>query len=148
MTERSAKLLKLNDFRRRLPHCTASALASILADVRDHGIPEGSMSRGAFREARDLQNSQMTPFGPVLQSVLIFGKDDSEKQLTIAHPIALLWKAASECNSFSTYLHQKLIEHPPSQEMPWSLLLYTDEVTPRNPLATLNSRKFHAIYWS
>ena len=57
MTDRSAKLLKLNDFRRRLPHCTASALASILADVRKNGIPEGSTSRGAFREARDLQNS-------------------------------------------------------------------------------------------
>ena len=74
MTERSAKLLKLNDFRRRLPHCTASALASILADVRKNGIPEGSTSRGAFREARDLQNSQMTPFGPVLQSVPILAR--------------------------------------------------------------------------
>ena len=27
-------------------------------------------------------------------------------------------------------------------------MLYSDEVTPGNPLATLNKRKFHAIYWS
>jgi hypothetical protein len=38
--------------------------------------------------------------------------------------------------------------HPPSPETPWSLILYSDEVTPGNPLATHNKRKFHAIYWS
>ena len=27
-------------------------------------------------------------------------------------------------------------------------MLYSDEVTPGNPLATNNKRKFHAIYWS
>ena len=31
--------------------------ANTMADVRKQGIPEGSTSRGAFREARDLQNS-------------------------------------------------------------------------------------------
>ena len=27
-------------------------------------------------------------------------------------------------------------------------MFYTDEVTPSNPLATLNKRKFQAMYWS
>ena len=28
------------------------------------------------------------------------------------------------------------------------MLLYSDEVTPGNPLATMNNRNFHAVYWS
>ena len=46
------------------------------------------------------------------------------------------------------FFEQKLRECPPSLEKPWNLVLYTDEVTPGNPLATLNKRKFHTIYWS
>jgi len=146
MGDRSAKLRKLNDFRRRLPHCTASALSAILADVRETGIPDGD--RNAMRNARDLQNSEPTPFGPVLQTLTVFDNDDEEQKLTIAHPFALLWKASSECDSFITFFRAKLADHPPSLENPWHLLLYTDEVTPGNPLATLNKRKFHALYWS
>ena len=146
MGDRSAKLRKLNDFRRRLPHCTASALSAILADVRETGIPDGD--RNAMRHARDLQNSEPTPFGPVLQTLTVFDNDDEEQKLTIAHPFALLWKASSDCDSFMTFFRAKLADHPPSLENPWHLLLYTDEVTPGNPLATLNKRKFHALYWS
>ena len=148
MGDRSAKLGKLNDFRRRLPHCTASALSAILADIKANGIPEGSTDRGALRYARDLQNADVTPLGAVLQTVTVFDKDDKEQQLTIAHPMALLWKASSECSSFSIFFLEKLNEHPPSLDNPWSLVVYTDEVTPGNPIATLNKRKFHAIYWS
>ena len=45
MSDRPTKLRKLNDFRRRLPHCTASALAAILADIKEHGLPDGNTSR-------------------------------------------------------------------------------------------------------
>ena len=101
MGDRSAKLRKLNDFRRRLPHCTASALSAILADVRETGIPDGD--RNAMRHARDLQNSEPTPFGPVLQTLTVFDNDDEEQKLTIAHPFALLWKASSDCDSFMVF---------------------------------------------
>ena len=50
MEDRATKLRKLNDFRRRLPHCSASALAAIIADVKEHAIPEGRTDRKAFRE--------------------------------------------------------------------------------------------------
>ena len=43
---------------------------------------------------------------------------------------------------------EKLKDKPPSLENPWHIVLYTDEVTPGNPLATMNNRKFHAVYWS
>ena len=148
MGDRAAKLRKLNDFRRRLPHCSASALSAIISDVRKHGLPEGGIGRNRLREARDLQNSDPTPFGPILQTAVVIDKGDVEQHLTIAHPLALLWVASSDSSSFSAFLQQKLKDHPPSLEKPWNLVIYTDEVTPGNPLATLNKRKFHALYWS
>jgi hypothetical protein len=108
MSDRSAKLRKLNGFRRRLPHCTASALAAILADVRENGIPEGNTSRNALRDARDLQNSELTPSGAVIQTRTVYDKHDGEQQLTLANPLAILWKACSDCNSFNGFFEQKL----------------------------------------
>ena len=66
MADRAAKLRKLDDFRRRLPHCTASALSEILADIKVNGIPEGGTSRHRLKDARDKQNSENTHFGPIL----------------------------------------------------------------------------------
>ena len=83
-----------------------------------------------------------------MQTISVIDKDDAEQQLTIAHPIALLWVAASKCSSFSKFFLAKLKETPPSIDKPWRLVAYTDEVTPGNPLAQKNNRKFQAFYWS
>ena len=148
MADRPAKLKKLNDFRRRLPHVTASALSAILEDLKKNGIPEGNTDRNALREARNLQNSKATKFGAVLQTLDVHDVHGGVEQVAIAHPLALLCVGVEDNDSFGAFLRQKLMQHPPSPEQPWSLLMYTDEVTPGNPLATLNKRKFHAIYWS
>ena len=138
MDDRAAKLRRLNSFRRRLPHCSARALAAILKDVKDNGMPEGGTSRGVFKDARNLQNATQTPWGKTLQTISVIDKDDA----------ALLWVASSECSSFSMFFLAKLKEPPPSIDKPWRLVAYTDEVTPGNPLAQKNNRKFQAFYWS
>ena len=153
MADRSAKLRKLNSFRRSLPHCTASALSAILAEVNENGVPDGvhtseEYARKSLRQARDLQNKEMTPYGPILQTQPIYDKHDVVQQLTVANPIALLWTASSQYSIFSAFFLRLLKKTPPSIDEPWHILLYSDEVTPGNPLATLNNRKFHAIYWS
>ena len=38
--ERNAKLQKLNHFRRKLPHMSATGLEAVLAAVKDEGMPE------------------------------------------------------------------------------------------------------------
>jgi hypothetical protein len=145
--ERKEKLRKLNAFRRRLPHVTASALAAILAAVYMGDVPE-LYDRSSIRESRDLQAEQATPFGPIIQTVEVLGKDDLPKHMHIAHPLAMLWVAATECQPFMAFFKAKLLEKLPTFENPWNIILYTDEVTPGNPLATNNKRKFHAAYWS
>jgi len=146
--DRPTKLAKLNALRRSLPHCSASAFGAILGAISKDGLPEGPLDRNALRAARNQQNLEDTPFGPTLQTIDLVGKDGVAKSIPIAHPLAALWKAVSDCPPFSTYMRDVLIENPPSLDAPWHLVLYSDEVTPGNPLSTANKRKFQAIYWS
>ena len=147
--DRSAKLRKLNEFRRSMPHCSSSALGKILGAVKDHGLPtDGSLNRDLFRNARDEQCNELTPFGPMLQQISLIGKDGAALQMHVAHPAAVLWKAVKECKPFRAFLLLMLQKNPSSPDSPWHLLLYSDEVVPGNPLACLNRRKFHAIYWT
>ena len=114
MSERQSKLRKLNDFRRRLPHCSASALSAILADINKHGLPEGGISRHRLKDARIFQNLEHTPFGPIVQSMQLIDEDGEEQEVTISHPMALLWSAAETCNNFSAFLSRSC----------WGILLY------------------------
>ena len=70
------------------------------------------------------------------------------KTIPIASPFASLSAAVSESDSFRCFVKQQILRHPPSPEQPWSIILYSDEVTPGNPLTILNKRRFQSIYWS
>ena len=149
--DRPTKLAKLNALRRSLPHCSASAFGAILGAISKDGLPEGPLDRNALRAARNQQNLEDTPFGPTLQTIDLVGKDGVAKSIPIAHPLAALWKAVSDYPSFSTYMRDVLIENPPSLDAPWHLVLYSDEVTPGNPLSTQtkrNSSLFIGHSWS
>ena len=147
--DKPCKLRRLNDFRRSLPHVTASALAAILNAVRQHGLPKGDLSRKAFRAARDFQNKDLhTKFGPVLRSIEVKQHTSDLQTIPIANPFALVVVAVEHCPEFSRFLYALLVEKPSSPDDPWHIMLYSDEVTPGNPLATMNNRKFHAIYWT
>ena len=75
MTDKSAKLRRLDAFRRSVPHVTAQALAMILEAVVD-GIPQFGRNRNALRMARNLQVNEMTDYGPLIETM----------------PIALKWR--------------------------------------------------------
>ena len=107
------------------------------------------MDRNSFRHARDFQNKKVqTKFGPLLQFVTARTERGGELKIPISHPFALLVTAVEQAKEFSMLLHDLLLEKPSTTENPWQLLLYGDEVTPGNPLATNKKRKFQAIYWS
>ena len=148
MADRATKLRKLNQIRRKVPQCSVSAIASILEEVKKHGMPEGRTDRKAFRKSRDAECAAHTPYGLVVQTMEVWGKDDELRELPIAHPMALLWKATKECSSFRNLFLDRLQSNPPSIDNPLGLIIYTDEVTPGDPLAPMNLRKFHIIYWT
>ena len=144
---RQAKLRRLNDFRRSKPHCSASALAQILADIKKNGLPEIT-DRNQMRVARDLVTCSDTAYGTILQIMDCDDGREGFKKIPVANPFASLCKALEENESFRRFMKERLEEHPPSPEKPWLIILYSDEVTPGNPLATMNERRFQSIYWS
>ena len=141
----ATKLRKLNDFRRRLPHVSVSALTSVLNAVEAEGVPEHH-SRSHFREARDNICAEPTPFGPILQDIDVINKSDERVKLPIAHPFAMLWMAVTLSGAFAMFLQSRLDVHPSSPDEPWRLVLYSDEVTPGNPLS-INTRRFQKLYY-
>jgi hypothetical protein len=54
----------------------------------------------------------------------------------------------SEVDSFADFFAAKLQEHPNSQETPWSISMYSDEIIPGNALKPRNDRKLVAFYWT
>lgn len=126
---------------------------AILQDIAANGLPP-LINRSAMAEARDDVMTRMTPFGPILQHIIVIDKSDNAMQVPIADPFATLCTFVNEGYptdgnaGFRNFLKQRLLESPPTPDEPWRLILYTDEVTPGNVLAPINSRKFHAIYWS
>ena len=58
----------------------------------------------------------------------------------MADPCALLWYLCSSCQSFSDYLESEVRGNPSTEVSPWSIVLYSDEVSPGNQLKADNRR--------
>ena len=142
-----AKLEKLNTFRRKLPHCSASALPAMLELAEREGIPE-LHSRKHMRESRDQVCNEETPFGPVTVYVDMIDNTDSIKRIAVAHPLAYFWTALVRSNTFSAYVAKRLRKFPCTPETPWHIIMYSDEVTPGNVIAAKQGRKFQTVLWS
>ena len=147
MAERAAKLRRLNDFRRKRPHVSASALADTLKGVQEEGLPE-LHGRNHLREARDLVATEKTPFGPIIQEITVTTTTGARRKLPFALPSALLYVAVCTSVSLNALLNERMEAVPPSPENPWNMIIYSDGVTPGNVLSANQLRKFQALYFS
>ena len=146
--ERAAKLRRLTDLRRSLPHLSASALSAVLAEVREHGIPEGG-SRWDLAQASEQALVENTPYGSVLDSVQLVSTGGKKPlKLEVVNFPAMLWMAFREGGRFSDLVRRSMVNHPCLPEKPWRLALYADEVVPGNPLSNENRRKIWVVYVS
>ena len=145
--DRPSKLIRLNQFRRQLPHITAQALEAVLVTVKKDGVPDLD-KRSQMREARNLENNAHTPYGTIMQTVTVTTNTGSTHEVPVANPFALLWTSVDGSPNLKALLLERLAVHPSSLESPWHLVLYSDEVTPGNVLACMNRRKFQAVYFS
>jgi hypothetical protein len=147
MEDRASKLRRLNEFRRRRPHVTASALAETLRGVQEEGLPP-LHTRNQLRESRDLICTEKTPFGPIVQAITVVDNQDRPKRIAIASPFALLYTAINTSVALANLFESRLDVCPSSPETPWNMILYSDEITPGNPLQTKNKRKFQGVYFT
>ena len=144
---KATKLRRLDQFRRRLPYASASALSAVLKDIEEHGAPE-LHDRKDFKSARDATAASETPYGPFLQTIELEKIDSTMMPFIIVLPFAMLWFLMSTVNKFSDVAWSRLAEHPASADLPWSLILHSDEITPGNVLAHDVRRKSQAVYYS
>ena len=62
------KLEELEQFRRNVPQCSASALSAVLEEVKRSGLPELS-TRADLRDARDAEVGRVTEYGELYQTL-------------------------------------------------------------------------------
>ena len=145
---RRAKLQRLSDFRRSMPHVSGRAFSSVLQHIRDHGLPE-LMTRRNQREARDITTYQETPYGTIVETVQLPAADGGAPyKLELVNPLALLHHASATPGNFTSFSQSRLARQPPSPFAPWHIALYSDGITPGDAFRTSNERKVDAIYFS
>ena len=144
--DRAAKLQRVERLRRKIPHVSASALGAVLREVEENGVPEG-IDRRTIREARDATVTEPTPYGTLVQRTDLPTSWGSIP-LYFIHPCALFWHLCIVSVHFWTFLKERLAITASTIDRPWSLIAYSDEVTPGNVLATDTTRKSQVIYFS
>ena len=85
------------------PHATARAIASVIQDIKENGIP-GVHNRQAMREARELITASQTPHGPWLQNLKVLHENGRPVKLEAVHPLAYLWHCFQTCDGWYALL--------------------------------------------
>lgn len=126
-------------------HVTMNGLEAVLTEVRGGGLPLAFSRRTQARE-RHAAASVSTPYGPVVQTVTLPVRG-GDVTLPVQAPLPMLYEAAKR-KPFADLLTKALARAPGTAARPWSLILYSDEVTPGNALKPDNKRKIQSVYWS
>ena len=130
-------------------HVTGAALEQLMREIRDEGLPE-VFSRASQQRARADIVKAPTPYGCILQEtrVRLALPAGATADVPYQAPLAMLYTAAATSAPFADLLRRTRARSPPTHVTPWSVVLYSDEVVPGNPISTDNRRKAQAIYWS
>lgn len=143
------KLEQLQKFKSKLPAHTQAALAAIVNEIKEAGLPEASSEKDQ-REARRLllRDSHGGGLGPLIQNMPMLTSEGNHVQIAIASFLVFIAAlfARSE-GSFHAMLRDKHSQNPSTVDRPWSLILYLDEVIPGNVLGRAE-RKSWAFYAS
>ena len=144
---RPSKLKRLNEFRRSMPHVTASALSKVLHGISEQGMPSLT-NRNDMREATSALMDEVTPHGPLLAPVELHKIDGTTETTLAVNPFAYLYHAYLDGGPFCTMLDSVLGTGAGSDDEPFRLVTYADEVVPGKELSHNNKRKHWAMYWS
>jgi len=132
-----------------------SALASILKEVKEEGIPEKT-SRSSIKRSREDEFKDSTPYGDLIDNIPMrcHYKRNGTIQLGATQkawyirPLALLFFLCLKVNPFSNFMDDCMEAVPSTPEAPWNVIFYHDEVSPGNNLQHNNKRKVQVVYWS
>ena len=141
-SDRAAKLRRLNALRRTCPHLTASALAGVLNEIEEQGLPD-LHNRWNVAEAADAELQMHDSYGPLIFDQTLKCIDDTNMEITMVNPLSLL-SAAYTCAPYYDLLNKTAAKH----NNMLSIILYFDEVVPGDPIGYANRRKVWVSYLS
>ena len=134
----------------RTSYVSKSGMEALLTEFRAipvDDLPE-HLSRGTISRACAEAWSLTTSYGNLFQSVEVRLMDG---ELTLIHmlaPLPLLEHLLAECRPFAERFWASLQANPVSSVNPWSMGLYSDEVSPGNAIKHDNQRRSQVIYWT
>ena len=144
---RQAENAELCRLRASLPFCSQSALGALLQVAEREELPTGNRKR--LREARDEACTYRTAYGPIHTEIQVpSGDPDGHFDLEVQSPQAMLDYMVSSCSSFAARVEDAYNKRAPTQQDPWTIVLYSDEIMPGNALAQTLHRKCWGWYWS
>ena len=129
-----------------------AAKSAILKELKGlRYIPENlAISSRTIARARKEVAQRTTPFGRLL-IYKTFSTTDGDLVLPVQNPLAMLYVAMAESDRYSDRVRRALANYgPPSDDAPWTIAIYVDEVTCGNPLAVRSDarRKVEGVYWA
>ena len=127
-----------------------NALGEILTWAKQNPdtLAELGTSRASIKRAREDACDIVTSYGKLLQEMSLRGKNGNEIKVAYLAPAAMLQHAASSCEKFGQCLGKVLEGRLSSVERPYTIVIYSDEVSPGNQLKHTNRRKLQVLYWS
>ena len=127
-------------------HLSQSALANVLRNIRDNGLPTAS-SRQTQQRAHEALASTLTQYGPLYQEVMFPLK--KLFSCPAQAPMPMLAYMIDQCTTVRALLRRLLGGQPCSADSMWRLVIYIDGISPQNPLAKgKDKRMVEAVYWS
>lgn len=142
---RPAKFARLESLRGKSPYVSQSALAGIIADIRENGLPDNT-SRASMQRATQFSLEQHDQYGPLLEK-LELANNKGGSAIVYATNVATYLAALYRSSSYRDLLLRTYSMSPCSYEKPWGLCIYSDEIVPGNVLGPA-SRKHWGIYGS
>lgn len=132
----------------RKKYVSQSALADVIRDIKENGLPSGS-SRSSIKRAREKELQEFSnSYGSLIKFIRFDCVDGSTLELPFVHPWAFLQHCLLERSAFIRYWSDYLSGLGSSPDAPFDLILYNDEVTPGNQLRHDQTRKVQVMYWA
>ena len=132
MASRLAKFARLENLRRSTPYVSQNALEGIIADIKEHGLPEVS-SRASMQRATQESLQKHHCYGPLLEEHC-FAKNDGGQCVALLTNVGTYLAALYGTKSYRELLCRVHQREPSSYDAPWGLIIYSDELCPGNPL--------------
>ena len=127
---------------------TQAALSEVLQAVRRaDALPDG-ISPSALKRARQAAMAATTPYGNMVKSWRLEGSQGEVIAVDYLDPAAMLWHSLQSSQKLQTFFQSVARQNPCDLARPWSICIYSDEVTPGNQLKPHNYRKLQTFYWS